>query len=194
MVKFSQHKLTLYQVQIIHHQSLYLEHLPFVIKEKYKVTEGLSELEKELFIDTSLAWELGEIEMVGYVGLFHLWEKYSKDFLSTLFNKKFSEWPRLPRMIYPKKVEKHLSNFGINISEDILETIIEANTVVNAYKHGEEAIEKLEEDYPAYFGVAGNPDSFYIPSGKLEKLFDATLNFWKEVESQVELNFNFNYA
>ena len=92
MIKFSQFQITIYKVQTMHHESLYLDHLPYAIKEKYKDTEGMSDIEKELFVDTSLSWELGEIDMVGYVGLFHLWEKYTKDFISRVFNKKCSKW------------------------------------------------------------------------------------------------------
>jgi hypothetical protein len=44
MVKFPQHLLSTYQVQTMHHESLYIEHLPFAIKEQFKNADGFSEL------------------------------------------------------------------------------------------------------------------------------------------------------
>jgi hypothetical protein len=176
----------------MHHESLYIEHLPNAIKEKYKGTGDLSQLEIELFIDTSLAWELGEIEMVGYVGLFHLWEKYSKDFISKVLGSKCRGWPKTQgRLTYPQKVFTHLESLDINISADTLNEIEEANTVVNAYKHGEEAIEKLMEVFPKYFCVTAEPESFHIPNGALKILFETIFKFWREIESQIEPDFNF---
>ncbi len=173
-------------VQTKHHESLYIDHLPFAIKEKYKDTAGLSAGEAEL-LNSSLTWELGEIDMVGYVGLFHLWEKYSKDFLSRIFNNKCSEWPKLPGWrTYPNKVFAHLEGKGIILSTFIVSELEEANSVVNAYKHGEEAMEKLMCNYPQYFCVKGEAESFYIPDGVLKKLFETVQGFWEEIEKQVE--------
>ena len=118
MVKFPQHLLSVYQVQTMHHESLYIEHLPHAIKEQFNNIDGLGELDKELFIDTALSWELGELDMVGYVGLFHLWERYSKDFISRVLDRKHSEWPKLSRMPYPSKVFTHLEGMKIYISHD----------------------------------------------------------------------------
>ena len=174
----------------MHHESLYIENLPLAIKDQYKDVDGLSEFEKEVFIDTSLAWELGELDMVGYVGLFHMWEKYSKDFVSRVFNKKCSEWPKLARMSYPCKIFTHLEKMEINIPVTISESLEEANTVVNAYKHGEEAIEKLQTKYPQYFAVPGEVESFCIPEGYLKQLFETVHEFWQEIEEQVEIEFN----
>jgi len=190
MVKFSQHQLSIYQVQTYHHESLYIENLPAAIRAQYSDTSGMSDFEIEVFIETSLTWELGELEMVGYVGLFHLWEKYSKDFISRVLGKKSREWPSLGRMAYPKKVVTHLEKMGISISEGVETSLIEANSVVNAYKHGEEALEKLLVEHPEYFCVSGEVDSFCIPEGCLKELFNTVKGFWVEVESQVELDFN----
>lgn len=179
-------------MQTSHHESLYLDHLPYAIKERYKDTDSLSELEIELFIETSLTWELGEIEMVGYVGLFHLWEKYSKDFISKVFQEKSKGWPKLEgRHTYPAKVFTHLRNMDIEISQSIKDAFEEANAVVNAYKHGEEAIEKLMRSFPKYFCDENEPDSFYIPDGQLKYLFESASSFWQEVENQIEPDFNF---
>lgn len=190
MVKFPQHKLSIYQVQTSHHETLYIESLPEAIKAQCSSTDGMSDFEIEVFVNTSLTWELGELEMVGYVGLFHLWEKYSKDFISSVLGKKAREWPSMPRISYPKRVFNHLENMGITISEEVQSNLVKANSVVNAYKHGEEALDKLLLEYPDYFSVPGEVDSFCIPDGELKNLFNSVYSFWKEVERQVEIDFN----
>lgn len=190
--KFSQHKLTGYRVQAMHHRALYLDHLPFAITEKYKDTDGLTALERELFIDTSLAWELGEIEMVGYVGLYHLWERYSKDFVSTVLGKRQREWPKIlrGRSSYTHIVCAHLKEMDLPPADETLKVLHEANAVVNAYKHGDHVIERLSEKHPEYFVDAGSPESFHIPEGKLKRFFDAVDRFWEDIKARVDLDFS----
>lgn len=191
--RFSQHKLTVYRVQTMHHRSLYLEHLPFAIKERYKDVGGLSQLERELFVDTSLAWELGEIEMVGYVGLYHRWEQYSKDFVSIVLGERPTQWRRQVggRKPYPDIVAFHLAAMGLNPSPEVLSTLGGANAVVNAYKHGDAALDRLAKSQPEYFVDVSRPESFHIPDGKLEAFFDAVDRFWVEIEAGVDLEFSF---
>jgi hypothetical protein len=88
------------------------------------------------------------------------------------------------------KVFTHLDSLGIDISSSIRCGIEEANSVVNAYKHGEEAIEKLQNTLPEYFCVTGRVESFCIPEGNLEKLFNTVHGFWDEVEAHIEPDFN----
>ena len=176
-------------IQVKHHRALYLDHLPEAVIGKYKDTSGLSDLEIELFIDTSMNWELEELRIVGYVSLYHLWERYSKTFISNLFGKPKSEWPRLSRSTYPNIVTVHLRAFGFSTPAASLEVIEEANTVLNAWKHGEEAVEKLRTKHPEYLGSNGDERGFHVPQSKLEALFDAAEHFWESLREQAKIDY-----
>jgi hypothetical protein len=82
----------------------------------------------------------------------------------------------------------------INIPSQIRDRLDEANSVVNAYKHGEEAIDTLRENHPQNFCAAGETEAFSIPEGALMELFVAVHKFWQEVERQVAFDFDRQYT
>ncbi len=187
--KFSLMQFTIPYVQVAHHKALYLDELPGAVTEKYKDTSGLSQIEVELFINTGLEWELGELRIVGYVSLFHLWEKHSKKFVSDLFGRPRTRWPAVSQRTYPQIVVAHLKTFGLEVPEAVVGALEEANTVVNCWKHGEEAVEKLRLRYPEYLGPKGEESGFHVPQKKLESLFNAAEQFWLSLQDQAPIDF-----
>lgn len=179
-------------IQIQHHRILYLEALPTAIEKRYEDTAGLSQIEVELFVDTSLAWELGELRIVGFVGLYHLWEKYSKEFVTQLVGRR--SWRSKYGSTYPTIVAQQLDLLGLRVSVDIREALEEANRVVNCWKHGEKATDILLARHPEYFASSGVASSLHVPLSKLERLFEYTELFWMSLQDQTPIDLSLRHA
>ena len=177
----------------MHHRTLYLEALPDAVRLKYADAEGLSDLERELFVETGREWELEAIRLVGFVGLYHLWERYSRAFFLEATGVRWQDrrQAKRSRQSFPENMSEQLAAIDLVVTSDVFDVLNEANAVVNAYKHGDEALDSLLENRPEYFASTGEVETFHIPEGKLEELFDAVGKFWEQLEQLVEIDFSF---
>jgi collagenase-like PrtC family protease len=159
------------------------------------------DIPEEELSKTYLQWATDEVLKVGYISLYHLWEKQIVNLLKyqlAVIGERY-EYPKksVSLVDHVKTLLKH--HFDTEIEPRLWCSIDEARTVTNTYKHATtDSYQKLLCNFPEYFTkevYKFNSDEessfFLITQEKFRSICEAIEEFWDEFPHEVDYSHSF---
>ena len=180
-----------FRTHLGHHADLYLQcYLPSLRTQQMASASAdeddiWSELE-----GTYLDWAEAELLQIGYVSLYHLWEKQAVTLIGRYAESR--DWTRPKRRdeSLPEFVRSAFNElFGIVLNDDQVRPIRKAWLFANAFKHGPgRSMSELSATAPELIAAHGSPNVYEAPTLRMtEREFRslvASLDyFWNLVEA-----------
>lgn len=171
-----------------HHETLYF-HILLPAIEGIEGQEEDDDLLRELD-QAGAMWAKEELMTVGFVSVFHLWERQFREFLIEQGERPDVAIPKQNRseslVAYARTVMEY---FDTRISEKIWLELRRASDVVNAFKHGPGSkFDKALAFHPEYFYSPADQRHLPIVSiskSQLESLIHHVEIFWSELPVEV---------
>ncbi len=179
-----------------HHKDLYLGFLLPSVTNQYPA-EPIDVLEEELS-KTYLQWATDEVLKVGYISLYHLWEKQIVNLLKyqlAASGERYKDPKKSVSLVnHVKTLLKDHFDIDTEIEPRLWSLIDEARTVTNTCKHATAvSYQKLLSNCPEYFtkGVynskTGEESSFFrITHEKFRSICEAIEEFWEKFPHEVD--------
>jgi len=186
--KAEKNLVTIYQIQILHQETLIFELLlPAIESQNSEYDDVLSEEFNSIMIN----WGKQELYNYCFISTYHLWEKQIGHIIRDQSKGDISS----PSRDFVMSVKKILEEkFEIkSIDENCWKTLDQARTIVNAFKHGEgtslKALRNIcpeiifEEECDTHHSV------LEIQRKHLEELIKNLKDFYENLEKETELDF-----
>lgn len=174
-------------VHMAHYETLYMHLLLPTIEDLKK--EGKDDPLHDLDLVVA-EWAVAELMTVGFVSVFHLWERQFREFLIEQGARPDATPPKQKTseglVAYARKV---MSYFDVEVNEHIWAELECAADVVNAFKHGPgQKCDKAMRRHPAYFYAP--EDQRHIPMvvisrPQLSSLVRSAVAFWSNLPVEI---------